>query len=514
VNNEYGCHNWHCFCPGSAAAFRRWLEARYGDLAALNDAWGTAFWSQRYTDWGQIEPPRAVSYRSHANPGQQLDWWRFSSVELLECFRAEASAIRAVSDKPLTTNFMNFFKPLDYRAWAAEEDLVSNDHYLIGDDVAPERQLALSADLMRSLAGGAPWLLMEHSTSAVNWQPRNYAKAPGQLRRNSLQHVARGADGALFFQWRASRAGAEKFHSGLVPHAGTDSKVWREVVQLGGELQRLAEVAGTRTGPAPVAVLFDWASWWAAELDSHPSVDVDPLAEVRRWYDPLWQRTVGVDVVGPAEPLERYRLVIVPVQYLMSDATAAALERAAAAGATVVATYFSGVVDERDHVRLGGYPGALRELLGVRIEEFFPLRPAELVALTALGGGTLWSELGRATTAEVVASYADGPVAGSPAVTRRAVGAGAAWYVGTVLDDAGRAALLGRLLTEAGVEPTVAGLPAGVEAVRRVGDGRSYLFLLNHTGADVPLPAPGADLLTGADVAVLPASGVVVLRET
>src|SRR4051812_32774752 len=396
VNNESACHNWHCFCDVSAAAFRRWLRARYGELDALNESWGTAFWSQRYTDWSQINPPRVVSYRSHANPGQQLDWWRFSSDELLDCFRAEAGAVRAGSDKPLTTKFMSFFKPLGYRAWAVEQDLVSDDHYLIGTDPQPEQELAVSADLMRSLAGGEPWLLMEHSTSAVNWQPRNYAKAPGQLRRNSLQHGARGADGALFFQWRASRAGAEKFHSGLVPHAGTDSKVWQEVVQLGADLQALAEVAGTRTEPAPVAMLFDWASWWAAELDSHPSVDVAPLDELRRWYDPLWRGNVGVDVVGPGDALDGYRLVIVPVQYLMTDSTAAALTRAAAAGATVLVTYFSGIVDEHDHVRLGGYPGALRDLLGVRVEEFFPLPPDHRVPLSGFGAGSVWSELGRA----------------------------------------------------------------------------------------------------------------------
>jgi beta-galactosidase len=419
-----------------------------------------------------------------------------------------------VSDKPLTTNFMNFFKPVDYRSWVADEDFVSNDHYLLGADPRPEEQLASVADLMRTLGGGAPWLLMEHSTSAVNWQPRNYAKAPGQMRRNSLAHVARGADGALFFQWRASRAGAEKFHSGLVPHAGTDSKVWREVVDLGANLKSLAEVAGSRVAPARAAILFDWPSWWAAELDSHPSLDVAPLAELRRWYSPLWERNVLVDMVGPADPLDGYALVVVPAQYLMSDATAAALQRRAEAGATVVVTYFSGIVDERDHIRLGGYPGALRDLLGVRVEEFFPLRPGEQRALTSGASGTVWSELGRVTSADSIADYADGPVAGSPAITRRSVGSGAAWYVGTVLDDASRAKLVDDLLSEAEVEPTVAGLPAGVEAVRRVRGDASWLFVINHLDEDVPLPAPGHDLLTGAEVSGVPAGAVAVLRSS
>jgi beta-galactosidase len=512
INNEYGCHNWHCFCDVSAAAFRAWLRSRYATLDALNESWGTAFWSQHYSDWAQINPPRAVTYRSHANPGQQLDWWRFSSDELLACFHAEADVVRAGATQPLTTNFMGFFKPLDYRRWATEQDLISNDHYLLAEDPDNEQHLAMCADLMRSLAGGKSWLLMEHSTSAVNWQPRNLAKAPGQLRRNSLQHVARGADGALFFQWRASRAGAEKFHSALLPHAGRDTKVWREVVELGANLQAIAEVAGSRVEQPRVALLFDWASWWAAELDSHPSVDVDPLSETRRWHDALWSRNVGVDIVGPLDDLSAYRVVIVAGQYLLDDAAAAALAAFAEGGGTVVATYFSGIVDEYDHIRLGGYPGALRELLGVWVEEFFPLAQGDSVALTQYGPGRVWSELGRVTEAHVVASYADGPVAGSPAVTRREVGTGRAWYVGTQLSGAGLGAVLERVLAEAAVVATVAGLPRGVEAVRRVGTDASYLFVINHTEHEVPVDVSGTDLISGASGGSVAAGGVAVVK--
>jgi beta-galactosidase len=513
VNNEYGCHNWHCFCDTSAAAFRDWLRSRYGTLDALNDAWGTAFWSQRYSAWEQINPPRAVAYNTFANPGQQLDWWRFSSDELLACFQAEADAVRAAARQPLTTNFMSFFKPLDYRTWVGSEDVISNDHYLIGEDPNPLQHLAMSADLMRSLAKGGPWLLMEHSTSAVNWQRRNLAKPPGQLRRNSLQHVARGADGALFFQWRASRAGAEKFHSGLLPHAGTDTKVWREVVELGANLRTIAEVAGSRVEQPGVAILFDWTSWWAAGLDSHPSADVDPMREARRWHAALWERNVGVDIVGPADDLAAYEVLVVACQYLLDDATAAAIVSFAERGGKVVVTYFSGIVDENDHIRMDGYPGALRELLGVRIEEFFPLAQGDSAPLTDLGTATVWTELGRVTDATAVAEYAAGPVAGSPAVTRREAGRGRAWYVGTVLDDVG--AVLDRVLAEASVAPVVAGLPPGVEAVRRVGaNGTRYLFVINHTGEDVDVSVVGTDLITGeATAGRVAAGGVAVIRQ-
>ena len=234
VSNELGCHNARCYCDVSAAAFRTWLRHRYDDdVARLNDAWGTAFWSQRYDDFEQVLPPRVAP--THANPTQQLDFRRFSSDQLLDNFVVERDVLHRISPGvPVTTNFMVMRQTIemDYLRWGRELDVVSNDHYLISAEADGHRELAFSADLTRGTAGGRPWLLMEHSTSAVNWQPRNRAKVPGEMIRNSLAHVAHGADAVLFFQWRASRAGAEKFHSGLLPHAGTETRQWREVVEL------------------------------------------------------------------------------------------------------------------------------------------------------------------------------------------------------------------------------------------------------------------------------------------
>ncbi|MQA26688.1 MAG: beta-galactosidase, partial [Micromonosporaceae bacterium] len=270
VNNEYGCHVARCHCDTSAAAFRAWLRQRHGDLDGLNSAWGAAFWSQRHTAWEQIQPPRATP--SFHNPTQALDFQRFSSDELLACYRAERDVLRRLSpDTPVTTNLMagSGFWDADYWAWGPELDVVSNDHYLRAEEPENQINLAFAADLARSVAGSDPWLLMEHSTSAVNWQPRNIAKTPGQLRRNSLAHVARGSDGAMFFQWRASAAGAEKFHSAMLPHAGTRARVWREVVRLGADLRRLADIKGS-TVDAEVAILLDWSSLWAQRHDCHP----------------------------------------------------------------------------------------------------------------------------------------------------------------------------------------------------------------------------------------------------
>ena len=325
--------------------------------------------------------------------------------------------------------------------------------------------MSFCADLTRGLAGGGRWLLMEHSVSAVNWQPVNVAKRPGEAVRDSLVHVARGAEGIAFFQWRASRAGAEKHHTGLVPHAGTGSRTWQEVLQLGRALRSLDEVRGTRV-QADVAQLFDHQAWWANDAPSRPTELLRYLDAGRAVHRVLRSSGVTSDVVPVATAdlagvLAAHRVVVVPTLHLCTDATAEAVAGAAAAGAHVVVTCSSGVVDEHDHVRLGGYPGAFRDLLGVRMTEVLPLLPGEVLELEHGWRGTVWSEEGDVDDdVEVVARVLAGPVPGQPAVTRRALpGGGVAWYVATQLDDAAWDALLRRVLEEAGVQPAAAVRP-------------------------------------------------------
>jgi beta-galactosidase len=525
VGNELGNHNVHCFCDVSAAAFRDWLQARYGGgLDTLNEAWGTTFWSQHYSDWADVIPPRRTA--THPNPTQELDFWRFSSDAVLGTFVRERDLLhRLTPDVPVTTNFMAMAhtRGMDYWSWAPEQDIVSNDHYLDHRLERPRVELSWSADVSRNLAArsdggsaglGTPWLLMEHSTSAVNWQPINYAKAPGELARTSLAHLARGADGIAYFQWRASLAGAEKFHSALVPHAGTDTKVWREVVELGGLLSRLSDLRGTAV-TARVAVVFDWQAQWASALNGHPTTLVDYDREGQEWYAAFWDAGITVDVVPPDASLSSYDVVVVPGLYSCTEQAAGHIAAAAQAGAQVVVTYSSGIVDEREHVLPGGYPGAFRELLGIRTEEFFPLAPDQVVHLDDGSSATVWTELLHLEDADALASYVDGPVAGVPATTRRRVGPGAAWYVATRLDAEALARLVAQVCAAAGVAPVLE-VPSGVEVVRRENDDRSYLFVLNHLGHDVDIMVSGHDI--GKDEAVsgdvtVRAGGFTVIRE-
>jgi Beta-galactosidase len=518
VSNEIGCHNALCYCDVSADAFRRWLADRYVDVDTLNAAWGTAFWSQSYGEWEEILPPRATL--SSRNPAQLLDFHRFSSDELLGHYRAEADVIRSRSEAPITTNFMvtAHIDNLDYWSWAADMDVVANDHYLdhrLGD---PTTELAFAADLSRGLAGGDPWLLMEHSTGAVNWQPLNLAKQPGQMMRNTLTHVARGADGACFFQWRASVQGSEKFHSAMLPHAGTDSAMWRDVVELGGAIERLAEVAGSRVDAA-VALVFSWESWWAADGESRPSQALGYLDLVHAAYGALHAEGLTVDVVAPGADLSRYSLVVVPGLHLVREQDAVVLTDWIAAGGTALVTFSSGIVDEDDRVYVGGYGGPFRDALGVRVEEFAPVARETTLTLSDGSTATLWSERSRATTAEVVASFADGPSTGAPAITRNRWGLGEAWYLATLPEPAAYRSLVARLAADAGVRPAaeVDGDAASVDVVRRRGAAASYLFVVNHALVDATVATSGTDLVTGATAdgsLVVPAGAVRVVRET
>ncbi|GAA3728026.1 beta-galactosidase [Salinactinospora qingdaonensis] len=515
IDNELGCHNAHCYCDVSAASFREWLRRRYGDIDALNAAWGTRFWSQRYDSFAEVLPPRTAP--TEPNPTQQLDFRRFSSDELLGAYLAQREVLRRITpDIPATTNLMvsSHERDQDYWSWAPSLDVIANDHYLTVDDEHSHVELAFSADLTRGLAGGGPWLLMEHSTSAVNWQPRNRAKRPGEMRRNSLAHLARGAEAVMFFQWRASFAGAEKYHSAMLPHAGTDTQIWRASTELGADLDKLGEIAGTRVH-ADVAMVFDWQAWWATETAFHPTVDVTYLDRLHAHYRALWQRGITVDLVPPEADLSGYRLVLVCTLYMVTDTAAQRLREFVAAGGTALVTYFSGIVDENDHVRLGGYPGAYREILGISTEEFAPLGAGERVGLDDGSSATVWTELLRTRGAEALASYAEGPLAGVPALTRNRVGAGTAFYAATRLDETGLAALTDRLIAEAGVAPT-AGTRPGVEVVRRSGAESSYLFVINHTATPAHLDVHGTELLGDTEVSgrlTVAAGEVAVVRE-
>ncbi|MFE7315435.1 beta-galactosidase [Streptomyces sp. NPDC057555] len=520
VGNEYGCHTRQCFCDASAEDFRRWLRERYGSVAALNDAWSTAFWSQGYGDFAEVLPPRAAP--TFPNPAQQLDYLRFSDRALRECYLAEREVLdRVTPGVPVTTNLMPQHKPVDAFGWAPHLDAMALDFYQDPQVADDHVRAGYVFDLMRSARGGQPWLLVEQAAGAVNWRPRNGPKPPGAMRLWSWQAVAQGADAVLFFQWRQSRGGAEKFHSAMLPHAGTDTRIFREVCELGRELAAVPGIEGARS-KASVALLADWQSWWAVELDSRPSTALDHSRIALEHYRPLFEAGVACDVVPPRAELAGYRMVVVPNLYLLTAEDAERLAAFVRGGGRLVVSFFSGIVDACDRVHPGAYPAPLREVLGLRVAEFWPLAQGRSVAVgdgdgAPAGRADLWSEEIVLEGARAVARFVEGELAGGPAVTRHAYGRGEAWYVGTRLEPALLRALLDEVRAAAGVAPVLPGLPAGVQAAVREGAGGRHVFLLNHGSGpvEVELPEPLRDALVPRAAAVtrvgLAARGVAVL---
>lgn len=534
VNNEYGCHLHYDYSDAARDAFRLWLQEKYADIDALNHAWGTDFWSQKYTAFSQIVPPRKAPYS--INPTSVLDFKRFTSDTLLGLYTMERDIIRAAgATQPVTTNFMGAFPPADYWRWAEEVDVVCDDNYPDPNDPESFRRAAFARDLMRGLKPGVPWILTEQSTNALNWRPTNAPKAPGQMAALSAQAIGRGADGIMFFQWRQSRRGSEKFHSSMVPQAGFDTRTWREAVALGAQLGQLPELPAGPSG-ARIALVFDWQNWWAISNSDHPIV-LDYSDLVHRWYAALHRQNLQVDIVQPTSDLAGYALVVVPQQYMLGDAGAANLSGYVNGGGRILVSAFSDVVDEDDAFREGGYLVGLRDALGVAIEDFGALVPpvthsaaesAGDVAVVSASGGpgqssaTLDSPAGPIVgqflaeelivrDAEVLGAFTDGRTAGRAALTRRASGAGFGYYLATIPNDEGMTALLGWLAAEAGVEPELAGLPERVEVARR-GD---LVTVINHGHEPVTVTVPGTDLLSGSTDALreLDAFGWVLVRD-
>lgn len=510
VSNEYGGE---CHCPLCKEAFRDWLRARYTSLDELNHAWWSTFWSHRYTDWAQID---AIDPSVH---GLTLDWKRFVTHQTVDFFRHESAPLHRITpDVPVTTNTMGLYDGLDNWRFVEHCDLMAWDAYpgWHGDTSLEGTAIhtAFVCDLYRAYgaARGRPWLLMESTPSQVNWQAISPLKRPGVHQLVSLQTIAHGSDGVMYFQWRKSRGSSEKFHGAVVDHVGHEhTRVFEDVAALGRTLGQLDAVVG-QPSPAAVGLIFDWENRWALTAAQSPQNQLKRYEDtcIRDWYAPLRHRNVGVEVIESTCDFDRYRLLIAPMLYMLKPGVTARLRAFVEAGGTLVMTYHSGIVNETDLCWLGGWPGdGLRELLGVRVEETDALPEHRVVQVAAAAGHALqltgeyearhYADLIHAEGATVAATYASEFYAGRPAVTVNAVGRGQAIYVASRNDARFHADLLGHLVTTLNIPRALAAdTPPGVSAVRR----GHVLFLLNFTDAPaaVTLDTDCRDALTAAPV--------------
>lgn len=532
VSNEYGCHNRFDYSEDAEHAFQQWCEERYGTIDAVNDAWGTAFWAQRMNDFSEIVPPRFIGDGNFINPGKLLDFKRFSSDALKAFYIAERDTLAEITpDLPLTTNFMVSASGsvLDYDDWGDEVDFVSNDHYFIPGEAHLD-ELAFSASLVDGIARKDPWFLMEHSTSAVNWREINYRKEPGQLVRDSLAHVAMGADAVCYFQWRQSKAGAEKFHSAMVPHAGEDSAVFRDVCELGADLNKLSDegILGSRLAKSRVAVVFDYESEWATEHTATPTQHVHHVDEPLAWFRALADQGVTADVVPVRGAWDDYEMVVLPSVYLLSEETTRRVRDYVVGGGRLVVTYYTGISDEKDHVWLGGYPGSIRDVVGVRVEEFMPMGddftgvPDRLELSNGAVAHDIADVIGSVDgTATVLETFKDDPwtgMDGAPAIVAHTFGEGRSVYVGARLGRDGIALSLPEILDSLGMAEA-GGNDGRVLHVEREGaDGSRFVFSFNRTHETVRVPVEGEVVVSSfADVdgetASIKPNGVIVTKQ-
>ena len=507
VSNEYGCHNRFDYSDDAMRAFQDWCKARYGTIDAVNDAWGTAFWAQHMNDFSEIIPPRFIGDGNFMNPGKLLDWKRFSSDALKAFYTAERDLLESITPGlPLTTNFMVSAggTGLDYDDWGAEVDFVSNDHYFTPGESHLD-EMAYAASLTDGIARKNPWFLMENSTGAVNWRPINYRKEPGQLVRDALVHLSMGANAICYFQWRQSKAGAEKFHTAMVPHAGEDSQDFRDVCELGEDLQRLADagVLDTKLAKSRVAVVFDYQSEWATEHTATPTQQVRHWTEPLAWFRALADNGITADVVPVRSDWDSYEAVVLPSLYILDEETTRRVRDYVAKGGKLFVTYYTGISDEKDHIWLGGYPGSIRDVVGVRIEEFAPMGSDAEGTLDhlELTNGTVAHDFAdvitsTADTARVLETYKSEPwigMNGVPAITVNEYGDGKAAYVGCRLGREGLAKSLPELLEAMGIETSdnsANGDLLRVERTNEAGDV-TFHFLFNRTHQPITTAADG-----------------------
>ncbi len=515
ISNEYGGE---CHCNLCQERFRDWLKARYKTLDALNHAWWSTFWSHTYTDWSQIESPSPQGEVSIH--GLNLDWRRFNTAQVTDFCRHEVAPLKAANaELPVTTNFMEYFYDYDYWQLAEAIDFISWDSYPMWHREKDETQLAcytaMYHDMMRSLKGGKPFVLMESTPSTTNWQPTSKLKKPGMHILSSMQAVAHGADAVQYFQWRKSRGSVEKFHGAIIDHVGhLDTRVGREVTRLGEMLERLPDVAGCRT-EARVAIIFDQQNRWALDDAEGPrNKGMEYEKTVNEHYRPFWEQGIAVDIIDADCDLSPYALVIAPMLYMVREGFAERAEAFVAAGGHLVTTYWSGVVDETDLCHLGGFPGPLRKLVGVWAEEIDCLDDGERNLIQGLAGNASGlqgpyqvrhlCELIHAESAQVLATYRDDFYAGRPAVTVNRFGKGKAWHVASRNDLPFQRDFFAAIINELALPRAIEGdFPPGVVATARTDGETTWVFVQNFTAQQqlVTLPQGYTDCMTDAAAA-------------
>ena len=510
ISNEFGGE---CHCELCQAAFREWVQKKYGTLDKLNHAWWANFWSHTYTDWSQVHSPSPVGETSVH--GLDLDWRRFVTHQTVDFMKTEIAAVKAVNpDIPVTTNMMTMYTyELNYFAFRDALDVISWDNYpewhnpyMGNEEVA--KDCAMTHDMMRSLQK-KPFLLMECTPNATNWQGVSKLKKPGMHQLSVIEAVAHGADSGQYFQLRQSRGSCEKFHSAVISNTGTENtRTFREVTDIGAVLEQLSDrVYGSGT-PAETAILFDTENKWALDKCQGPrNIGLDYFGNIRRNYSYFWKNGINVDIIDSTFDLSGYKLVIAPMLYLFRDGIQEKLRRFVRNGGTLVTTCFTGVVNDTDLSFLGeATEDKLSDVLGLWVEEVDSLYDCESNRTTWNGKSYSLKELCEIchpTTCETLAVYETDFYAGKPVLTKNQFGKGVAYHVSASADTDFFHALYAKLAAACDLTYAIrTAVPDGVSLTWRQSDTEKLIFVQNFgdSAAAVQLDQPYENVLTGETV--------------
>lgn len=488
ISNELGGD---CHCELCQNAFRGWLKQRYGTIEALNRAWATTFWSHRYQSFEQIESPSPIGERDLH--GLKLDWRRFVTDQTVDFVQAEVQAIRdGGSALPVTTNMMYFYGGLNYHKFAEVLDTASWDNYPLwhkGPEPETAAETGVYYDIIRGICR-KPFLLMESCPSSTNWQSVSKLKKPGMLLAASLQAVAHGSDSVQYFQMRQSRGANEKFHGAVIDHyGGEDTRVFREVSQVGEALEQLSQLAGSQV-KAPVAVIYDWENRWAMEDAQGPrNKGLQYQETVTKLHRAFRRLGLNVDLPDMEQELDQYSVVAVPMGYMFRRGFEEKLKKYVEQGGCLILTYWSGIVDDTDLCCLGGTPYGLMEVCGLRSAEIDGLYDWESNSGAAVPGNSLGlrreyrcsllCDLVELKGAEAVLTYGSDFYAGKPALTAHGYGRGRAYYVCADFEEDLYGDLCRRAALDAGIELVWKDLPEGLEVSTRENEQTEYLFIQN-----------------------------------
>lgn len=523
IDNELGGTD--CRCEKCRAAFQDWLHERYDTFSELNRAWGNHFWSLNITDWKQIPiPDQRVGTWAISNPSASLDWNRFGSHLNVEFLNRQAEAIRrrAPVGRFVTHNLMGLYSGLDYYELARQLDFVAWDNYPQLYPAVPYDS-ALAADVMRGLKQ-QNFLIMEQTAGPLGWAVYSKNPQPGELRAICFQQLAHGADGQIWFRWRSCTAGREQYWHGLLGHDGKPGRRYREAAKTAADYRKLEPYLAGTTCANEVAIIYDYDSIWALEIQpGYPGASHQEA--IKRYYKALWRRGVGVDVVSPDEAnLSRYKLVIAPHLHILSDEVAKRLTDFVASGGVLLTDTRTAVKDESNLAYDRTLPGALAQVLGVEIPEYESLRlgisndeettyALQIEEGVKFGGETEGQKFTAINVADWIVPtgatsmirYGEPSLRDYSAITRNKYVKGIAWYVGTIVKEKlFYDNLISQLLADAEITPLVE-LPLGVEAVVRSGANGRFLLLVNHLATDVAVPhiPAGKEILSDKELGQL-----------